>query len=749
MSFTVWGTRITRRIARALLAAALILACCTLLQMQVQAAGEVEINIAELTRDSGDDGVPGVWWYTGGTIRRLELFSNSAEQRTFRICGDGTEKQLYIRPCEAAGSGGAFDGTIVLKNAEIKWGGSAALDFTNESTATLKLIGENRLESTYHAGININSGDLTIEPYDAAAPASLTVIAAESYANGIGTGEDVAQGISTFDKKPVVSIWGNCTVTAHGTQYGNALGAQELTVCGGATLVLNNLKDAARGLDPRTVKNLSNCTIGGGAAGKLAGSFADSGQKEVGERFALASGKTYYFDLSHQSIPGTQAGSLQWVPFVYAGTVDAYASGAGQQIWPASPTSLFVAKQAVTTGISWNALNAAGLIAGTGVNARDVSYQLRVPSGGDATDQLLNEWDQLLRKQNADVDSGEDSFWCQDAAQGNATVRGGNLPNGGSVAEQGASHAFRPVLAVNDDMLGLDALKTAVFSMGTNGSLGTGPALSEAAVVYTGALTLPAVTQENGFVYTGTVQALQTLGWWSDGQFYAAGTALSDLPNDVRFTAGYAYEPEPQSYNLTVAAGTGGSVLGTPSGSYTAGTAVDVTATADNGYRFTGWTVNGVTLASPTNATATFSMPSNSVTLTAKFEAAGTVVSTEKYTVTYQADDATSGNIPATATHEKNSIVTVEGQGNLKRTGYHFTGWKNSVDGKAYKEGQTFTLTADTTFTAQWRKVKTLYPDIPQTGDTSNVLPYILLLCGSLLGLGTSLFYLKRSKREQ
>ena len=49
----------------------------------------------------------------------------------------------------------------------------------------------------------------------------------------------------------------------------------------------------------------------------------------VDEQFTLTSGGTYYFDLSGVSIPGTANESLpdktmRYVPFTYAGTVDAY-----------------------------------------------------------------------------------------------------------------------------------------------------------------------------------------------------------------------------------------------------------------------------------------------------------------------------------------------------------------------------------------------------------------------------------------
>lgn len=205
-----------------------------------------------------------------------------------------------------------------------------------------------------------------------------------------------------------------------------------------------------------------------------------------------------------------------------------------------------------------------------------------------------------------------------------------------------------------------------------------------------------------------------------------------------------------QTYPLSVGAGAGGSVSGSASGSYDSGTAVSVTATADNGYRFTGWTADGITLSNLTDNPASFNMPANAVTLTANFESTGgTVNPKETYTVTYSSGDATSGNAPAAASYVKGSSITVKGQGDLKRDGYRFTGWKNSLDDKTYTEGKTFTLTGNATLTAQWEKVKTKSSgNVPKTGDTG-VFPNILLVCSSLCGIGGVSLFRKRKKNDQ
>ena len=70
-----------------------------------------------------------------------------------------------------------------------------------------------------------------------------------------------------------------------------------------------------------------------------------------------------------------------------------------------------------------------------------------------------------------------------------------------------------------------------------------------------------------------------------------------------------------RTYTVTVNSGTG-------SGTYAEGAVVTITATVPDGQQFTGWTVNegGVTLADASNATTTFTMPAQAVTVTANFQ---------------------------------------------------------------------------------------------------------------------------------
>ena len=211
-------------------------------------------------------------------------------------------------------------------------------------------------------------------------------------------------------------------------------------------------------------------------------------QFDFKEQFTLAPGGVYYFDLSGVSIPGTANGSLpdktmHYVPFTYAGTVDAYKLTSematteeyAQQNEYAH--SLFVADYAVTHAVSWDNLNAEGLIFGKGYATGSVDYTLRAPSGGSGgtgsgalergTPQS-NEWDRILDKDDGYIKNCRNiESWGQDTLPNtlsNRVIRGQyDLPRKYAGANTTLSFpflGFRPVLEVlNPGTLGSDGLR--------------------------------------------------------------------------------------------------------------------------------------------------------------------------------------------------------------------------------------------------------------------------------------------------
>ena len=379
------------------------------------------------------------------------------------------------------------------------------------------------------------------------------------------------------------------------------------------------------------------------------------------EQFTLAPGGTYYFDLSGESIPGTANDALpdstmHYVPFTYAGTVDAYKLTSematteeyAQQNEYAH--SLFVADYAVTHAVSWDKLHAEGLIFGKGYAAGSVEYTMRAPSGGSAATSNYslgtpqsNEWDRILDKNGGYIKNwGKMESWGQDTSPytlSNRVVRGYHSPRKFADANTTLDFpyfGFRPVLEVlNPDTLGTDGLKAVTLDLG-GGKLG-GSADTIQIIVKTGeSFTAPAsdgLTRPDG--NTGSYFKWRD----SNGKLYAPG---DNVPADVtRLTAQF----DSDTYTVTIITEGGG----TASASYAKavfGTEIILTATPDTGYHFKMWQVESPAGLVITNGR--FTMPDNNVEVKAIFKD----ISKEQFTLapggTYYFD-LSGESIPGTA----------------------------------------------------------------------------------------------------
>ena len=278
------------------------------------------------------------------------------------------------------------------------------------------------------------------------------------------------------------------------------------------------------------------------------------------EQFNLTPGGTYWFDLSGENIPGTvNTGNsdgaasvpdttLHYVPFTYAGTVDAYKLTSAMQTTEdyaeqnKYPHSLFVSDYAVTHTVRWYTLNIASLIFGKSYTGGSVDYTLRAPSGGswqtgsnDRGTPQSNEWDAVLDKNSGYIKNwnGIDS-WGQDSDSiwggGNRVTRGWNSARFWSLGDtslKSANVGFRPVLEVlNTDALGPDGLKAVTLDL-NGGKLGGSTDNIQIIVKNGAAFTAPAsdgLTRPDG----DTGDYFKWLG--SDGKLYTPGDSV---PADV------------------------------------------------------------------------------------------------------------------------------------------------------------------------------------------------------------------------
>ena len=427
---------------------------------------------------------------------------------------------------------------------------------------------------------------------------------------------------------------------------------------------------------------------------KLTAQFA------LSEQFTLKPGGTYYFDLSAMGIPGTvndalPDNTLHYVPFTYAGTVDAYKLTTAMETTEEYAQnnkyahSLFVADYAVTHTISWDDLNTKGLIFGKDYASGGVDYTLRAPSvGSDSTGwddsergtPTNNEWDTILDKDNGYIQNWNKIIsWGQDVSSDNASCRAvrrySSARSWGYVSSSGqnVSLGFRPVLEVpNPGTLGADGLKAVTLDLG-GGKLGGSSDAIHIIVKNGSAFTAPA---SGGLTRPDENTGSYFMWLDSNGNSYAPGASV---PADVTKLTVQWTAP---TYTVTLNAGDGTINSGNVT-SYTYGVGAtlptDVTRT---GYTFKGWYDSKNLTGSP--VTAIGDTETGNKEYWAKWEI-------NQYTVTVKPEN---GEADITITQDYGTPITAP---TLTRDGYQFNGWDKAIPATMPAE--------DLTITAQWRDI--------------------------------------------
>ena len=414
------------------------------------------------------------------------------------------------------------------------------------------------------------------------------------------------------------------------------------------------------------------------------------------EQFTLASGGRYYFDLSAMDIPGTvnsnlPDSTLHYVPFTYAGTVDAYVlkpasnhvedsseqasvtKDKNAQYGYAYEHSLFIADYRVTTNISWIDLNNAGFIFGKTNTAGGINYTLRAPTMGSIYKSPMrgapanNEWDQILAK-NSDFIKELDNnrnislFWGQDTSRSydfniRKTTRNSVNNFMGTTESSSYGICFRPVLEVmNPDALGSDGLKAVTLDLG-GGKLGNSSEDIQIIVKNGSTFTAPAsdgLTRPDGNT--------DSYFMWLDGNgnsYEPDGSVPADVTElTVQWTA--------PTYAVTLNTNGGTIADGKDVTGYTYGVGAtlptDVTRT---GYTFKGWYDNENLTGSP--VTAIGGAETGNKEYWAKWEI-------NQYTITF---DTNGGSEIAPITQDYGTEITAPD--NPTRKGYTFKGWDKEI----------------------------------------------------------------------
>ncbi len=522
-------------------------------------------------------------------------------------------------------------------------------------------------------------------------PEGVTTIGQAAFANCTGlTTVAIPAGVTSFGRYALANCTSLKTVTFEGAPP--TVGDNIFTGCSSLTAIYVPSEYVEK------YKTATNLTV-----------YADlitAGTSGIeSEQFDLPVGETYYFDLSNEAgnvgkanteLPDT---SLHYVPFTYAGTVNAYSLDAAQATTEEYATtntshrSLFVANYNLGYSSSWDILDSNGLIFGKAFGS---DYKLRSLSVGSSMvngqgSPASNEWDAILDKNEDYIKNWQYVLsWGQDTMEGESNIRtvrayysvrdwDGNYSNNNA--------GFRPALEVlSSDERDSDELKAVTLDL--NGGYLGGSADDITIVSADDTYTAPGSTGlTRPSSNTGSYFSWNTA---EDG----SGTAYApeaEVPNTV--TTLYAqWIEQVTNYTITLNAN-GGSV--TPTTVETMeGTLADLPTPTRSGYTFDGW----FTAAEGGNEVT----DSTEFTANATIYAHWTVVVTN-YTITLNANGGS-----VTPTTVKTMEGTLADLPTPTRSGYTFDGWFTAAEG-GNEVTDTTEFTANATIYAHWTVVVTNY----------------------------------------
>ena len=203
--------------------------------------------------------------------------------------------------------------------------------------------------------------------------------------------------------------------------------------------------------------------------------------------------------------------------------------------------------------------------------------------------------------------------------------------------------------------------KTATASFTLNqyeltASAGIGGTVSGAGTYDHGSVATLVATADEGYSFAG---------WTIDGVAVTGGTEISvEMTGAKAVTASFTLN----QYELTTSAGIGGTVSG--AGTYDHGSVATLIATADEGYSFSGWTIDGVAVTGGTEISV---------------EMTGAKTATASFTLNqYElvASAVTGGTVSGAGTYDHGSVATLVATADV---GYSFAGW--TIDGVELTDG--------------------------------------------------------------
>ena len=279
--------------------------------------------------------------------------------------------------------------------------------------------------------------------------------------------------------------------------------------------------------------------------------------------------------------------------------------------------------------------------------------------------------------------SGGGTFASGSSRTVTATANSGytftNWTANGNVVSSSASYTF--TLSGNTTLVANFKANTANYTVAVSASPSADGTVSGGGTFASGSSQTVTATPNSGYSFTN---------WTANGNVVSASASYTfTLTGNTTLVANFTAAP----VNYTIAVSASPSAAGTVSGGGTfgSGSFQTVTATANSGYTFANWTVNGSVVSSTHNYG--FTLTTN-VNLVANF-----TVRSSNYTVAVSASPSAGGSVSGGGTFASGSSQTVTATAN---SGYTFANW--TVNGSVVSSATSynFTLTGNTTLVANF-----------------------------------------------
>ncbi len=198
-------------------------------------------------------------------------------------------------------------------------------------------------------------------------------------------------------------------------------------------------------------------------------------------------------------------------------------------------------------------------------------------------------------------------------------------------------------------------------------------------------------TANSSVTVTGTPNSGYSFVNWTENSTQVSTSASYQFTatSNRSLVANFSQNPVTYTISTSSSPASGGTTSG--GGTYTANSAVTVTATPNSGYGFTNWTENGTQVA--TSASYQFTATNNR-TLIANFSQ-----NPVTYTISTSSSPVSGGTTSGGGTYTANSSVTVTGTPN---SGYGFVNWTENGTQVSTSASYQFTATSNRTLVANF-----------------------------------------------